>query len=166
MHSVERGELQTQLFRIGMWWRIFYGLGKLLFGLFLLQYIGLSINEVVQHVFLHELVEDPQDLAMSMVVGFFDTHMYVVTYFLASYFIFWGVVDMFLSVNLLRDRIWAFPISLVLIVLFICYEIVRFFHTHSIVLLGIIFIDVILVYLIYEEYAKLKRRMEQKADLV
>jgi uncharacterized membrane protein len=53
---------------------------------------------------------------------------------------------------LLRERKWAFPSGIVLIGLFILYEIYRFAHTHSLILVGVIIIDLAILWIIWREY--------------
>lgn len=66
------------------------------------------------------------------------------------------MLDTLLSYNLLKHRLWAFPFSFVLISLFIIYEALRFTYTHSFILLGVILLDIIILWLIWREYKKLK----------
>jgi uncharacterized membrane protein len=109
----------------------------------------------------HELVQDHSDKLYTLASYWLGHHPLSITYFLASYFIFWGVVDVVLSVELLRERLWAFPASLVLIAGFVLYEIVRFTHTHSLILLWIIFVDTFIFWFIKREYKKLKLKLAQ-----
>ena len=145
----------SAFFRFSMWWRIFYGSLRLVFGAVLLQAVGSPFSVLLHRVMGHELVEDPSDVlffAVSFIVN--HQHLYI-TYFLAFYFIFWGFLDIFLSVNLLKDKLWAFPVSLYLITFFVIYEFFRYFHTHSIMLLVVIVIDIFVFWLIHKEYRRI-----------
>ncbi|NQV93466.1 DUF2127 domain-containing protein [Candidatus Kaiserbacteria bacterium] len=145
-----------RLFRIGMWWRIAYGSLRLFLGLILFQLVGTPILDIFNKVMGHEIIEDPSDILMYVLSPLFQHLPFTVTYFVALYLILWGIIDIFLSVNLLREKMWAFPVSLYLIGIFICYEIYRFFHTHSLVLAIVIVIDCVLIWLIAKEYFRLK----------
>lgn len=105
----------------------------------------------------YELSEDPTDILFVMVNYLLSDHSFYVTYFLAFYFIFWGVIDILLSYNLIKEKLWAFPVSMVLIGLFVAYSFVRFTYTHSLVLLSVIIFDLVILLLIYKEYQKVKR---------
>lgn len=139
-----------------MKWRIGYGFFRILFGLALLKVVGTPLIEVVSTLMKHELVEDPSDILYSFITNVLTTHPLYITYFLALYFIFWGVLDVVLSYNLIKHRLWAFPASFVLISLFLMYEAIRFSYTHSFILLGVILLDAIILWLIWREYKKLK----------
>jgi len=143
------------LFRIGMWWRILYGALRLVLGLALFRVVGTPVLDIFYKFMGKELVEDPNDLLIQTVGPFLGHFAFTVTYFLVIYLIFWGIIDVILSINLLKHKNWAFPTSIYLISLFVLYEIYRFFHTHSFVLAYIIVVDIILIWLINKEHQKL-----------
>ena len=70
-------------------------------------------------------------------------------------FEFWGFIDVTLSINMLKRRLWAFPVSIWLIALFVLYELYRFSHTHSFVLALVITADMTIMWLIRKEYLTL-----------
>lgn len=148
--------LGRRLYVVSMWWRIGYGFLRVLFGVAILQAVGTPLIEVFKHVMSHELIQDPSDRLYHVVNHALVQHPLYVTYFLAIYFIFWGILDIVLSYNLLRGRVWAFPASLICIAGFIAYEMVRFTHTHSYILLGVVMIDLVIFALIYSEYKKIR----------
>lgn len=139
-----------------MKWRIGYGFFRILFGLALLKVVGIPLIEVLSTSMRHELLEDPSDILYSFISNILTSHPLYITYFLALYFIFWGVLDVLLSYSLLKHRLWAFPASFLLISLFVIYEGVRFTYTHSFILLGVILLDTFILWLIWKESKKLK----------
>ena len=62
-----------------------------------------------------------------------------------------------LSASLLRHKLWAFPVSLWLIALFLLYEVFRITQTHSLILLGLICVDSVIWWLIKDEWRKTRR---------
>lgn len=161
MHSVEevlRDEKLaiSWLFRASMWWRILYGVLRLILGATLLKMIGSQFSDLVYSLMSHELTGRAGDAVLEQLYRLFATHQFTITYFVAAYFIFWGTIDIVLSLCLLRHKLWAFPFALWLIALFIAYSIFRYFHTHSFTLLGIIVIDIVIMYIIHREYKVLK----------
>lgn len=143
------------LFKLSMWWRIFYGFLKVVVGIALLKMIGQSLSDFAYLLMAHELTGPKGDAVLEQLYNIFDTHDITVTYFIACYFLFWGIVDMILSGCLLRHIRQAFPITMSLIALFICYGVFRLTHTHSYTLAGIIVIDIAILYLVYTEYKKM-----------
>ena len=72
---------------------------------------------------------------------------------------FWGAIDIFMSILLLRHQLWAFPVAIYMIVIFIIYEFFRFSQTHSLMLLAVIVMDVFIIWIIKREYQKLKSKL-------
>lgn len=150
--------IEKDLFQLGMWWRIFYGSLRIVIGVVLLRFVHLPFSEALKLLLHSELVEDPSDTVLFNVLLFFQHHPFHISYFLALYFIFWGVVDVGLSWALLKHQLWAFPFSLALIISFMFYEVVRFFHTHSPSLIALLIVDAFVFWLIYREYQRIRRR--------
>ncbi len=148
----------SKLFHIGMWWRISYGFLRVFLGLALLKVIGRPLIEVATKVMEHELLGKTPDVIFTFISKILTENDFSVTYFLTFYFIFWGVVDIVLSYNVLRDNLWAFPFSLAVVGLFILYGLFRFTYTHSLVLLGIITLDFLITILIYKEYERIRAK--------
>lgn len=147
------------LFHFSMWWRIFYGFLRVILGTTLLKITGQPLNEFIYTLMSHEITGKTTDAILGKLYTFIEIHDYTITYFLALYFIFWGTVDIILSLCLLHHMRKAFPIAMALIVLFILYGTFRFFHTHSLVLLCVICIDIGILYLINVEYVSLTKRV-------
>ena len=146
---------EHRLFVVAMWWRIGYGVLRIIFGLAVLKVVGMPLIDVVSSMMGHELNTDPNDMLYSFINSLLINHPVYVTYFLSFYFIFWGIVDVVLSYNLIKHRLWAFPMSVLLIALFILYELVRFGHTHSKILLAVMIVDICILWFIWREYKKI-----------
>jgi uncharacterized membrane protein len=80
--------------------------------------------------------------------------------FASLYLIGHGLVKMFLVYALWREKLWAFPVALWFIGLFVAYQLYRYTHTHSVALLIFALIDVCVSWFIWREY------LARKADLV
>lgn len=152
------GITEEKIFVVSMWWRILYGILRIIFGITLLNVVGLPLADVLRTLMSHELVEGPHDILFAIgshLLGLLATHPLYISYFIAIYFIFWGTMDVVLSHNLLKHRLWTFPVSFAVIGLFMLYEVIRFTHTHSLILLGVLIIDAGILLLIGREYKKL-----------
>lgn len=141
-----------------------YGVLRVLFGLALLQVVGTPLVDIIHSLMAHELRDDPSDLLFGMTQSIIGSEPATITYFIAFYFIFWGVTDTVLSYCLLKDKLWAFPVSLVLIGCFVLYELVRLFYTQSAMLASVIAIDLFIFWLIWREYRKLLARQSIAAE--
>ncbi len=154
-----KGKTYDELFRFGMFWRIGYGTVRFIVGLVLLRYIGTPLSDIFARTFRSEFFEEPREHFIHAVSPFAHHFSFEITYFLAIYLIFWGAIDVSLSIQLLRLKLWAFPLTMWLISLFVVYEVYRYTHTHSLILLGIIIIDLFLILLINGEFKRVKRNL-------
>jgi uncharacterized membrane protein len=146
------------VFQSVMYWRIAYGAVRVFIGYKLLSLVGMPAVAVYRHLFRRELTEDPHDVAFQYIAHALTQHGYSITYFLAAYFLFWGIIDIVLSYTMIRHQLWAFIASLYLIAGFILYEIYRYSHTHSPLLFAFILMDMFFMYLIWREYKKLSAK--------
>jgi uncharacterized membrane protein len=155
-----------RIFRLGMYWRIGYGVLRILLAIIFLKVVNVPFNDVFRQIFGYELLEDPNDPLVSAISLFLDTHPITITYFATAYLLFWGTVDIVLSSLLLRHYLWAFPVSLALIGPFVLYEVYRFIHTYSLMLLTMIVIDVMVFWLIWREYKQVRERLAEESTAV
>ena len=82
-----------------------------------------------------------------------------IQYFIAWYFLFYGLVNIFLVVFLLKDKWWAYPGAIVFFTLFILYQCYRFFLHQSGLLLFFTLFDMLLVFLTWLEYQRVKKNL-------
>lgn len=153
------------LFRISMWWRIIYGVFRVFLSTILFKLVGTPFSELFYRLMSHEEVQRPSDRVFQFIYEVLQNHSFTITYFVASYLLFWGIVDIFLSISLLRHKLWAFPISLTLITFFVLYEMYRITYTHSIILLWVIIIDIVIALIINREYKVLKEERAKRFRL-
>jgi uncharacterized membrane protein len=104
------------------------------------------------------LVQDPDN--------FFSTHLYAFatisphTQFLGGvYLASHGIVKLFLMIAILRNKAWAYPASIAVMVLFMLYEAVHFVQTYSIPTAFLFGFDGIMVFLIWHEYKLLRKKV-------
>lgn len=146
----------TRSFRLIMWARIWYGFLRILLGLALVRYIGVSLGALIFMLMGHEFVGEKHDFLLKVLAPLSAHFHYPVTYFAAAYLLFWGLLDVILSGLLLQSKLFAYPLSIMLISSFMMYELFRLLHTHSVILAGFIFCDLVAIWLIWREYQKLE----------
>jgi uncharacterized membrane protein len=74
--------------------------------------------------------------------------------FIGVYLLFHGLMNAFLSYNLYRNRLWAYPVSIACTSVFFIYQVYRLAHTHSPFLFAITVLDVAFVILTWHEYRR------------
>lgn len=160
IHSNQDLDWFSRFFRLAMFWKIFYGILKIVTAIVLLKFVVIDPSGLFYQLMAHEIIEDPNDLFVKIASPLIAHLSVNSTTFAAAYLLFWGIVDdIFLSLNILKGRLWAFPVALTLIALFVPYEIFRFSHTHSLALVFFIAVDIVIFLIINKEYQKVKHRM-------
>ncbi len=79
-------------------------------------------------------------------------------YFIAFYLLFYGMVNMFLVISLLRGRLWAYPTAIIFFTLFTVYMFVRFLFNYSVILSLFIAYDIFLIVMTWLEYQRVKKQ--------
>ena len=69
---------------------------------------------------------------------------------------------MALVVGLLREKLWAYPASLIVLTLFVLYQLYRFSYTHGLGLIVLTLFDIVVMGLIWHEYGLMRRHLPLK----
>ena len=104
-----------------------------------------------------ELIEDPHDFIATHLLSLAQGFSVSSKNFYAFYLLSHGVVKLALVAGLLRNKLWSYPASLVVLGLFIIYQIYRFSYTHSVGLIFLTVFDLIVMALIWHEYGIIRR---------
>lgn len=99
-----------------------------------------------------EISEDPVDVVANYLLQAAHTFTIEAKLFIALYLFTRGIVKLFLITSLLRNKLWAYPVSLGIFGLFVLYDVYRYIHTHSPFTLSLALLDFLVLGLIYHEY--------------
>jgi len=80
------------------------------------------------------------------------THIFAITYL-----IFHGLVNIFLAIALLKNKLWVYPWAAAGFSAFIIYQASKYLHTHSMPLLLLTIFDIFVVAIILVEYWNKKK---------
>jgi len=117
-----------------------------------------SIVHWIELLTQQELIEDPDDLVATHLLMAVQ-HLSVGTEtFYAFYLLSHGLVNVALVVGLLKGKLWAYPASLAVLVVFIAYQAYRYSYTHSIGLAVLTAFDIMVIWLIWHEWRLLRLR--------
>ncbi len=103
-----------------------------------------------------ELTEDPRDLIARTALNLAQSFSIETQHFYALYFITHGAVKLILVAGLLRSYRWAYPSSLVVMSIFIVYQIYQFSHTHGFGLIALTIFDLFVLALIWREWGRFR----------
>ena len=153
---------------------------RLLFRISLLLKTAFSLLEIVggvlayfisQQYLLHlvttitqeELTEDPRDFVAHLLIQSAQQLSVSAQHFAAFYLLSHGVIKTFLIVGLLREKLWYYPLSILVFGIFVAYQLFRFQVTHSLWLLAITILDIVVIAMAWHEYQFLRRRIRTPA---
>jgi uncharacterized membrane protein len=100
----------------------------------------------------HELREDPQDAVSNFLLHAAQQLPVSTQQFYAFYLLSHGLVKLFLVVCLLQNRLWAYPVSIFVMGLFILYQVYRFSMAPGLLLATLSVFDLFVIGLIWREY--------------
>ncbi len=147
-----------RMFGIGVWIKGIDGLLETAGGILALIVKKSTVINVILLLTQQELIEDPHDV----VANFLRQAVVHITtssqMFGGIYLIAHGAANMFLSIQLLRNKLWSYPAAIAFLCAFIGYQIYRITLHHSLVLTMVTALDVVIVLLIRHEYIAAKRK--------
>lgn len=146
-----------QIFEFGIFIKGFNGVWETLSGLFILFSSKAAINKIFNFLAAKELLEDPHDFFFNFLFKFLENLSHNTQIFIAVYILFHGILNLFLAIQLARDKIWAYFATIIVMVVFLFYQVHRIILYHSTVLTVITIFDILFVILTWHEYNRKKR---------
>jgi uncharacterized membrane protein len=111
-----------------------------------------TIVNFVNALTQEELIGDPNDFVATHLLAWARDFSIQTQHFYAFYLLSHGLVKVMLVVGLLKEKLWSYPTSLIVLALFVLYQLYRFSYTHGLGLIVLTVFDVIVMGLIWHEY--------------
>ncbi len=121
-----------------------------------------SIVNFVNTITLNGLIEDPNDFLATHLLAFARDFSVQTQHFYAFYLLSHGLVKVLLVAGLLREKLWSYPASLIVLAMFVVYQLYRFSYTHGFGLIVLTVFDVIVIGLIWHEYNLMRHDLPTK----
>jgi len=148
-----------ELFRIGVLVKAADGILELVGGIFIYFFINADVvTQTLLYIFRNEIAETPHDTIWAYALNVWHSFSLQGHTFWGLLFMAHGAVKTFLAVALLKNQIWAYPISIAVYTLFVVYEIYSFSTQASLFLGLVIILDMIVIGLIIHEYRVIKTK--------
>ena len=156
MHKPKSATVLHESFLVSIALKGLGALAEVIAGIVLLKLSAAAINRMVMAFIATELSEDRHD--------FIATHLreYLVKFgasgkhFASWYLLSHGAVKLVLVIALWRNKLWAYPMMIVVLAGFISYQIYRFALTHSIAMILLSIFDLVVIALTWSEYHRQK----------
>jgi uncharacterized membrane protein len=145
-------------FRIGVFLKGAVSLIETISGILVLTIPTFLIGTVVS-MSRDELLEEPGDFIATHSLQLAQQFSVSATAIIGLYLLTRGIIKLGLVIALWKNQLWAYPASLVVMGLFIVYQIYEIIVGHSMLIVIITILDLIVVYLIWIEYTIVRRRM-------
>ena len=141
-----------RLFEVGVFVKGLNGVWEIATGLlFLLLSHGALSRWFL--TFIHgELLEDPPDKIINFFSHFSPDLSSGTKTFIALYILFHGVLNIFLAIQLYRDRHWSYFVAIGAMSTFVLYQIYRISVFHSPILVAVTIFDIGFIALTWHEY--------------
>ena len=110
------------------------------------------VNRLAAFFTRGELSEEPNDFIANLLTHIAHSFSASLQLFLAAYLLSRGIIKLGLVAALLKNKAWAYPVSLVVLGLFVLYQFYQIATQHSLVVSAITVFDLIVIYFIYREY--------------
>jgi uncharacterized membrane protein len=149
-----------QIFEISVLLKGAHALIECIGGLALTFVSTSTIRGLVNALTQEELIEDPNDFVAGHLLSLAQNFTVSTQRFYAFYLLSHGLIKVFLVVGLLSPV--AYPVSLVVLGLFIAYQLYRFSYTHGVGLIVLTVFDVIVMGLIWHEYRLVSRHLKSR----
>jgi uncharacterized membrane protein len=146
-----------RLFEIGIIAKGLNGLAELVGGLMLLFETPTGIRHIALVLTQGELSEDPHDFVAHYLLHTANGLTGSAVLFGAVYLLLHGAVKVVLVIALLLNKLWAYPCMIVVLLIFIGYQLYRIALDPSAGLIALTIFDAMIVTLTWREYRRQRR---------
>lgn len=151
------------VFRLGIVLKGIDGLAEIAGGSLVWLLTPASAARIVRTLFRHELAEDPKDFLANHLI-WASRGLARQKWFAAAFLLSHGLAKVVLVVALWFNRLWAYPVMIVVLGGFIVYQADRIAQTHSLMLALLTLFDALIVWLTWREYREQRRLHAGKAE--
>ena len=130
---------------------------EILGGILLLSISPQYLNNLLLLLLRHEISEDPGDFLASHLAHWAQEWAVSSHIFAAVYLLWHGVAKLAVVVLLLKGKIWAYHAAIIFFLIFIFYQVYRYSRTHSPWLIVLTIFDIVVIYLTWAEYNRMKQ---------
>jgi len=151
-------------FKVGLVLKGLDGVLEVAGGILLLFLSPQAIQHLARALTAHELSEDPHDLIARSLLHTTAHLSHGTTVFGAIYLLSHGIAKIVLVALVLKDKLWAYPWLIGLLLAFIAYQLYRITAVHFSIGLALLTVfDAFLVWLTWREYRSKRAHQQARA---
>ncbi len=140
------------LFWIGIIVKGIISIGEITFGIAFYVWDYPTLLKIAFFLTGDELTEAPRDVFWRYAVHGFNGFLNTPQAVWAFIFLWHGIIKTLLTIGIVKDMLWVYPVSAVIFGLFAIYQCYQFIYAPSFLLVAITAFDVVLIGLILHEY--------------
>ena len=147
-----------RLFVLGIIGKGLDALGEVIGGILLVVVRPTQISTFIRVLTQDELSEDPHEVLATWLTRFADRINVDTLTFGAVYLLAHGIVKAVLVIALLRNRLWAYPWMIAVLLTFIGYQVYRIIRSPTAGMVALTVFDLLVTVLTVIEYRRQRRR--------
>ncbi|MGV8906399.1 MAG: DUF2127 domain-containing protein [Acetobacterium sp.] len=144
-------------FEIGLILKGINGLLEIVGGLLLLFLNPNRMDKLIVFMTQNELSKDPNDMVANTLISLGHSFSISPDYFGIYYLMTHGLIKCILIILLWKRKLWAYPLTMIVLAIFITYQLYRYSMSPSVFLIALSVFDSIMIGLIFIEYRKIKK---------
>lgn len=152
-----------RVFEFGIILKALNGVLQLISGLLILTLSKATFLNIFIKLTHGELIEDPNDKLITFASSALQHLSTNTKTFAAIYILLHAVINIFVAIQLYREKLWAYKLAMGVILLFMTYQVYRISYTHSLTLTLITIWDAIFIGVVWHEYNyRLSKSLQDK----
>lgn len=152
--ALKSGSLLDRAFVVGIVLKGLDGVLELLGGVLLFIVTPTTINSLARWATQHELSEDPHDFLATHLLHYTGRLTGNAMHFGGAYLLLHGAVKIVLVAAVLKNYLWAYPLMILFLLVFIAYQVYRLTFAPSAGLVGLTVFDLAVTWLTWREYVR------------
>jgi uncharacterized membrane protein len=158
-----RSSLLDTIFHAGITIKGFDGVLEIIGGMLIWFITPSSMNGILRFASMHDLPGKYDDIILAHLFHLTQTLANGGKVFASIYLITHGTSKVILVVALWLNKLWAYPLTMIVFAVFCVYQMHRYTRTHSIWLVVLTVFDLFLIYLTWREYQQKKQARVKRA---
>ncbi len=140
------------IFEFGITLKAINGLWESIAGTLLLFVSRARFGRFFYFLARGEISENPHDAFVNLGTRILQNFSHGTKIFVGLYILIHGITNIFLAIQLYRNRLWAYLVTIVVMAIFMLYQVHRIFLYHSVLLSIVTVYDALFAILTWHEY--------------
>lgn len=150
------GEIVDGAFDFLLILKSIFAVGEIVSGFALFFIKPIWVKHLVQRFTAAELHEDPRDLIANLLVSMAHNFTTTAAILAAIYLLGHGIIKLITLILLWKKILWAYPLSILIFIGFMIYQVIDIATTHSIFMILVTLLDVVLIALTWMEWRRMR----------